>query len=179
MSTKVQKQTNVNTEQENNVSMEQADYNMESIPQTWKDRWINVLYANSEGENCDDFVDLVVNYYESSLGFAGFLAGFEFLGVSGITIEDDVTELAAFFMTLAFLLSIFSAMLLVIQLAWFRFYKGFPTKVVLDVVSKFYYFMDIANQVVIGSLIFFILSVMIIARFEFTFVRKHSHGQKK
>ncbi len=78
MSTEVQ-QTNVNTKQANNASIEQADYHMEVIPETLKDRWINVLYANSEDENCDDFVDLVVNYYESSLGFAGFLAGFEFL----------------------------------------------------------------------------------------------------
>ena len=77
------------------------------IPENWKDRWLNVLYANSDGNNCDEFVGLV-SYYKSSLGVSGFLAGFEFLGLSGIEIDDDTAEIVAFLMTLTFVFAIVS-----------------------------------------------------------------------
>eukprot|EP00486_Rosalina_sp_Unknown_P002525 CAMPEP_0201567376 /NCGR_PEP_ID=MMETSP0190_2-20130828/7866_1 /ASSEMBLY_ACC=CAM_ASM_000263 /TAXON_ID=37353 /ORGANISM="Rosalina sp." /LENGTH=160 /DNA_ID=CAMNT_0047987297 /DNA_START=23 /DNA_END=502 /DNA_ORIENTATION=- len=137
-----------------------SEIDMNDLPGSWRDRWLNVLYGNCDGDNCDEFVDVVISYYESMLGFSGFLAGFEFLGVSGIEVDSDTTELAAFIMTLAYVFAMMSACILLIQLGWFRFYKGFPTAVVEGAIAKFYYLLDIGAHIVMISLALFIISTM-------------------
>lgn len=137
-----------------------SNIDMNDLPQSWRDRWLNIVYGNSEGDNCDEFVDVVISYYESMLGFSGFLAGFEFLGVSGIEVDNDTTELAAFIMTLAYVFAMGAACILLIQLGWFRFYKGFPTTVVEAAIAKFYYLLDIGAHIVMISLALFFVSTM-------------------
>ena len=132
----------------------------EMYPKTLTDRWLNVLYGCTDSNgDCKAFIEYNVSYYETSLGFAGFLAGFEFLGLSGMEITDDTTKLSAFLMTLSFVFSVIASAILIIQLAWIRSYEGHSFDTIKEIVIKYAAYIDVTAPLVVGSILLFAISV--------------------
>ena len=137
--------------------------NKEEIPQTLTDRWLNVLYGcTDENNDCKGFIEYNVSYYETSLGFSGFLAGFEFLGVSGMEINDDISKLSAFLMTLSFVFLVIALAILIIQLSWIRSYEGHSFDTIKSLVIKYAAFIDVTAPMVVGSILLFAISVNVL-----------------
>lgn len=142
-----------------------ATVNEDEYVKRWSDRWLNILYGSivhSEAGNCDGFVDLCVEYFESCLTFCGFLAGFEFIGLSGLTVKDDYTKAAVFVLVLAFVFALTGSIISLIQLGWIRFYKGHSLKTIKDALNKYVYFMDAAQPFCITSIVLFSIAVNIL-----------------
>ena len=102
----------------------------ERLPNGDLEMWLSNLEANCDGDNCDDFVDLMVGYSDATLGFAGFLAGFEFIGLTDLDASNDITLTASFIITLSFTFAIIAGVGSLIQLQYFRFHKGYKKHVV-------------------------------------------------
>ena len=77
--------------------------------------WLNILNATEEDGTADNFIDAMVAYFEGILGFAGFLAGFQFIGIGGFDFVDDTSEVAGFILVIALVISILSAPLAIIE----------------------------------------------------------------
>ena len=77
--------------------------------------WLNILNAADENGTADAFLDMMVSYFEGTLGFAGFLAGFQFIGIGGFEIVDDESRIAGFILVVALIISILSASLAIIE----------------------------------------------------------------
>eukprot|EP00486_Rosalina_sp_Unknown_P012713 CAMPEP_0201596606 /NCGR_PEP_ID=MMETSP0190_2-20130828/193262_1 /ASSEMBLY_ACC=CAM_ASM_000263 /TAXON_ID=37353 /ORGANISM="Rosalina sp." /LENGTH=130 /DNA_ID=CAMNT_0048057065 /DNA_START=29 /DNA_END=418 /DNA_ORIENTATION=+ len=101
--------------------------------------WLNILNAADENGTADDFIEMMVSHFEGTLGFAGFLAGFQFIGIGGFEIVDDTSEVGLFIIVVALIISILSASLAIIELSWLRFWQGFPTTEIRKLVKGYYW----------------------------------------